>query len=77
MIFVYHPHDIDIAVFQNSNESYLPLALKYRKLIRDIARTMPVDIISLKADATGYFLDEIESGEVIYESSCIMMSVKH
>lgn len=26
-----NPHDLDVAVFQDSSEKYLPLALKYRK----------------------------------------------
>jgi predicted nucleotidyltransferase len=68
--FVYsdEPHDLDVAVFQDSNETYLPLAMKYRRMTRDIARMIPMDIIPLKASAQGdMFLDEIERGEVIYE----------
>jgi len=61
------PNDIDIAVFQNSKEKYLPLALKYRKLVREIAKILPVDVIPLKSAAKGTFLREIESGEIIYE----------
>jgi len=62
------PHDLDIAVFQDSDENYLPLALKYRKKTRDIARRIPLNIIPLKAEAKGgFFLDEIQQGEVIYE----------
>jgi predicted nucleotidyltransferase len=62
------PHDLDVAVFQNSSEKYLPLAMKYRKKIRAIARIIPVDIIPLKAEASGAtFMDEIAQGEVIYE----------
>ena len=26
-----NPHDIDVAIFQDSSEDYLPLAMKYRK----------------------------------------------
>ena len=59
--------DIDIAVFQNSNEKYLALSLKYRKLVRDISKILPVDIVPLRANAKGTFLDEIEVGEIIYE----------
>ena len=44
------PHDIDVAIFQDSKENYLSLALKYRKLIRDITRKIPVDIIPLRAN---------------------------
>ena len=61
------PNDIDIAVFQNSDESYLSLALKYRKLVRDLSRLYPIDVIPIRANAKGSFLDEIENGETIYE----------
>lgn len=62
------PHDIDVAVFQDSNEKYLPLALKYRKKTRAIARIIPLDIIPLKAKTSnGTFMEEIAQGEVIYE----------
>ena len=61
-------HDLDVAVFQDSNEKYLPLAMKYRKITRDIARMIPMDILPLKAGVQGeMFLEEIERGEVIYE----------
>ena len=63
-----HPHDIDIAVFQNSSQNYLSLALKYRKKVRSIAHRIPVDIIPLKVHASdSVFMDEINEGEVIYE----------
>ncbi len=62
------PHDMDVAVFQDSDQKYLPLAMKYRKKTRDIARIIPLDILPLKAGATkGLFMDEIEQGEVVYE----------
>ena len=62
------PNDIDVAVFQDSDETYLSLALKYRRLVREIAKKiLPIDIIPLKAAAKGSFMDEIEAGEVIYE----------
>ena len=62
------PHDMDVAVFQDSDEKYLPLAMKYRKKTRDISRVIPMDIIPLKSGIKGEtFLDEIERGEVIYE----------
>jgi len=64
----HEPHDIDVAIFQDSDEKYLPLAMKYRKKTREIARRIPLDILPLKAgvrDET--FMDEIEQGEVIYE----------
>ena len=62
-----NPNDIDIAVFQNGKEKYLILAMKYRKLIRDISKIIPIDIIPLRSNATGTFLSEIEAGETIYE----------
>jgi predicted nucleotidyltransferase len=62
------PHDLDVAVFQDSNEKYLPLAMKYRKKTRAIARIIPLDIIPLKADDNGEtFMHEIALGEIIYE----------
>jgi len=62
------PHDIDIAVFQDSDDQYLTLAMKYRKRTRDIARIIPLDIIPIRNDASsGFLMDEIQQGEVIYE----------
>ena len=61
------PQDVDVAVFQESEEGYLPLALKYRRLLRPVANRIPVDVIPLRAtDASGAFLREIEQGEVVY-----------
>jgi uncharacterized protein len=63
-----HPHDIDIAVFQNSNQPYLPLALKYRKKMRPLSYKIALDIIPIKQTAErSQFLLEIDSGEKIYE----------
>lgn len=62
------PNDLDVAVFQDSNEQYLDLAMKYRKKTRDIARIIPLDIIPIKNDASsGFLMDEIRHGETIYE----------
>ena len=62
------PHDMDVAIFQNSDEAYLPLAMKYRRKTREIASTIPLDIIPLKAGVkNGSFLAEIEQGQIIYE----------
>jgi predicted nucleotidyltransferase len=62
------PHDLDVAIVQDSDENYLPLALKYRKKTRDIARRIALDIIPLKSGVEGgLFMDEIRHGEVIYE----------
>jgi predicted nucleotidyltransferase len=64
------PHDLDAAVFQDSDEKYLPLAMKYRRRTRDIARMIPMDILPLRAGVQGEtFLDEIDRGEIIYERS--------
>ena len=62
------PNDIDIAVFQDSGEQYLALAMKYRKRTRDISHIIPLDIIPIRNDAaSGFLMDEIRMGEVIYE----------
>ncbi len=62
------PRDIDIAVFMDSDESYLSLAMKYRKLTREISKILPLDIIPIKPEAPKIsFFDEIEKGEMIYE----------
>ena len=62
------PADMDVAVFQTSNEPYIPLALKYRRQARPISRLIPLDIIPLRANAgDSPFLAEINKGETIYE----------
>ena len=60
-------NDLDLAVFQNSNADYLSLALKYRRLSREIIGSLPVDIIPIKNSPEGPFLKEILNGEVIFE----------
>ena len=63
-----NPNDIDVTVFQDSQKIYLKLALKYRKLIRDVIRKMPVGVIPIKENLSeSSFLAEIEAGELIYE----------
>ena len=63
-----NPNDIDVAIFQDSEESYLSLAMKYRRLTRKIAKRIPIDIIPIKSNASNNsFLSEIEAGEIIYE----------
>jgi uncharacterized protein len=47
------PNDIDIAVFQKSNETYLPLSMKYRRLLRELINTIPYDIMPVQPDAKG------------------------
>jgi predicted nucleotidyltransferase len=62
------PNDLDVAVFQDSDESYLPLALKYRRLLRPIADRIPIDVIPVRSSsAHGQFLAEIQKGEIVYE----------
>jgi predicted nucleotidyltransferase len=62
------PHDLDVAVFQDSNEPYLALAMKYRRMTRSISSRIPMDIIPLKAGVRNdSFLSGIEAGEAIYE----------
>jgi len=61
------PQDLDVAVLQESPEGYLPLALKYRRLLRPVSSRIPVDVIPVRdQEAAGTFLQEIERGEVIY-----------
>ncbi len=62
------PNDLDVAVFQDSDEPYLSLAMKYRRLLRPIADQIPIDVIPVRLrDARGPFLAEIQKGEVVYE----------
>lgn len=67
-IFSEDPQDLDIAVFQDSDEGYYPLAMKYRKKLRSVANRIPIDILPLRSGPLkGPFLQEIEKGEVLYE----------
>ena len=62
------PNDLDVAIFQDSDEPYLALAMKYRRLLRPIADQIPIDVIPVRPNtAGGWFLTEIYKGEVIYE----------
>ena len=62
------PHDLDIAVFQDSDESYYPLAMKYRRTLRSIAKRIPLDVIPIRrSPGHGPFMQEIQKGEVLYE----------
>jgi uncharacterized protein len=61
-------NDLDIAIFQKSEEPYLPLTLKYRKKTRAVAKKIPLDIFPIRPGARDdLFLHEISTGEVIYE----------
>lgn len=63
-----NPHDMDVAIIQNSSKPYLPLALKYRKQIRSVLRKIAVDVFPVKSDAQKYFFfSEINRGEVVFE----------
>jgi uncharacterized protein len=62
------PNDMDVAIFQDSGAGYLELAMKYRRMMRSLARRIPLDVIPLKAGVKdGVFLAEIAKGEVVYE----------
>jgi len=62
------PADMDVAVFQDSDEPYIPLAMKYRRQTRLVAKSIPLDIIPIRSGiSSSPFLKEIESGETVYE----------
>lgn len=63
-----NPNDVDVAIFQNSSQKYLQLALRYRKMTRDISTKIALDIIPLKAGVSdNIMLESIARGEVIFE----------
>ncbi len=62
-----NPNDIDIAIIQNSDENFLTLSLKYRKVLRDLSKIIPLDIVPIKLNASGVFMQEINKGQVVYE----------
>ncbi len=62
-----NPNDIDIAIVQNSDDNFLTLSLKYRKVLRELSKLIPLDIIPIKANTNGIFLEEINQGQVVYE----------
>ena len=67
-LMVSDPHDLDVAIFQNSNQPYLPLAMKYRRKTRMIANRITLDILPLKAGVQdSIMLNAIAQGEVVYE----------
>jgi predicted nucleotidyltransferase len=61
------PNDMDIAVFQDTDDPYLPLALKYRRMAKPVSDSIPLDIVPVRPGASGPMIDEIGKGEVIYE----------
>ena len=62
-----NPNDIDIAIVQNSNDNFLTLSLKYRKVLRDLSKVIPLDIVPIKENANGVFMNEINKGQIVYE----------
>jgi predicted nucleotidyltransferase len=62
-----NPSDIDIAIIQNSDSNFLVLSLKYRKVLRDLSKKIPLDIVPLKENSKGVFMEEITKGVMIYE----------
>ena len=62
------PHDLDVAIFQTSDQAYLPLAMRYRSKTRKVSERIALDILPIKADANNsVMLDAIAQGEVVYE----------
>ena len=62
------PRDMDVAVFQDSLEAYLPLATKYRRITTPLARKISLDIFPLRSGVySDPFLREVERGETVYE----------
>lgn len=63
------PHDLDLAVFCNSSDDYLTLALALRKKLRGISSIIPIDLvpIAMPYDSSAAFMQEINKGEVVYE----------
>jgi len=54
-------------VVQNSNDNYMTLSLKYRRLIRSITKEIAVDIFPVMVNnRNNFFRNEIASGEVIF-----------
>ena len=63
------PHDMDVAVFCNSSDDYLSLALALRKKLRGISSIIPIDLVPIAVpyDPSAAFMQEINKGEVVYE----------
>ena len=62
-----NPNDIDIAIVQNSHDNFLTLSLKYRKILRELSKQIPLDIVPIKQNTDGVFLEEINKGQIVYE----------
>lgn len=63
------PHDMDVAVFCDSDDDYLTLALSLRRKLRRLSRIIPIDLVPITGshDPVSVFLEEVNKGEVIYE----------
>ncbi len=62
------PHDLDVAVFQDSEENYYSLAMKYRRSLRSVANQIPLDVIPLRrSPEQSVFCQQLDRGEVLYE----------
>jgi len=62
-----NPNDIDIAIVQNSNDNFITLSLKYRKVLRELSKIIALDIVPIKANTNGIFMNEINKGKIVYE----------
>lgn len=63
-----NPQDMDVAVFQDSTEGYIKLAMKYRKMTRAVSKKIPIDIFPIRPNASdSAILSEIANGEIVYE----------
>lgn len=63
------PHYLDLAVFCDSSDDYLTLALALRKKLRGISSIIPIDLVPIAVpyDPSAAFMQEINKGEVVYE----------
>jgi len=50
-----NPHDIDVAIVQESDNNFLTLSLKYSKALRKLSKIIPIDIVPLKNNFTSFF----------------------
>lgn len=48
-----NPNDLDVAIFQDTNQSYLPPAMKYRRLLRPVADRIALDVVPVHLDFAG------------------------
>ena len=62
------PLDLDVAVFQDSEENYYSLTMKYRRSLRSVANQIPLDVIPLpRSPEQSAFRQHLDKGEVLYE----------